>query len=139
MSQTARLVESLRCAHSPVDLCADGKRKKLLLLSPLICAVLSDSRQPPRIRRASVDVGNIHVRRPQTEGPGSSITVMDRINACYWKLPHLCGLETDQRRCGWTTCPHLQFQRINFLLNYNKSLAVGRPRSSALSCELFEP
>lgn len=49
---------------------------------------------------------------------------MDWINTCYWKLPYLCGLETDQCRCGKTICTQLQFQRINFRLNYNKSFPV---------------
>ena len=110
------------------------RKKKAFVLSPRVCAVFSDGRQKPRIRQASVDVGNTHVRRPQTAGPSGSITVMDRIDACYWKLPHLCGMETDQRRSGWTTCPRLQFQRINFLLNY----ITSRPCSSALSCSSCE-
>lgn len=54
---------------------------------------------------------------------------MDSINACYWKLQYLCGLETDQWHCGQKTRPQLQFQRINFQLNNNKSF----PRLSTFS------
>lgn len=91
-----------------------------------ICTSLSVLLARTENETTSINLCNIYVRRPQPVSLHRSITVMEWIDTCYWKLPCLCGVERDPCHCGKTICPQLQFQRINFHLSYIKSIPVRR-------------
>ena len=71
------------------------ERKALVLTGGALIHISLSVLQQEQRRRQLPSILVIFVIRPQTVRLHRSITVMDWINTCYWKLPSLCGLETD--------------------------------------------